>query len=145
MAGSALGYLGGGFSLGVQDLRFGFSFSRTGSFAGWFGALVIDLGFATGGITRCEPLHVALQLIRFGAFLCHAYSLTQNLLPMRGRGSIARNWCSPAVSICNLCCATFRTGDRTPPSPGLVILRHSASLLRELPRVGFSIAAAGWR
>jgi hypothetical protein len=42
---------------------------KIGSFAGWFGALVIDLGFAAGLIACCEPLDVALQLIRFGAFL----------------------------------------------------------------------------
>jgi hypothetical protein len=63
----------------VEDLRFTFSFSKTGSFAGWFGAPVSDLGFlADGVITRCEPLDVPLQLIRFGSFLCHAHSLTRN-------------------------------------------------------------------
>jgi hypothetical protein len=45
-------------------------------FADWFGALVIPLGFAAGGVTGCEPLHVSQQLIRFGAFLRHAHSLT---------------------------------------------------------------------
>lgn len=65
-----LGYLGG-FSLRAQDLCFGFSFSRSGSFAGGLGARVIDLGFAAGVIPVFEPLHVSLQLIRLGAFLCH--------------------------------------------------------------------------
>jgi hypothetical protein len=50
---------------------------RIGNFAGWFGTLVIDLGFADGFITCCEPLHVALQLIRFGTFLCHVHSVTR--------------------------------------------------------------------
>jgi len=41
-------------------------------------AFVIDRRFvAPGVITLFEPLHVALQLIRFGAFFCHAYSLTR--------------------------------------------------------------------
>lgn len=63
-----LGYLGGAFSLCAQALRFSFSSSTLGSFAGWFGAPVIDLGFAADIITFFEPLHVALQLIRFGSF-----------------------------------------------------------------------------
>ena len=55
--------LGGlGFSL-CAEVRFGLK---------RFGALLIDIGFfAVRDITPCETLDVALQLIRFGAFLCH--------------------------------------------------------------------------
>jgi len=38
------------------------------------------------------------------------------------------------------CLGNFSEGRSGPLPPGLVILRDSASPLRELPRVGFSIA-----
>ena len=42
---------------------------------GWFGTLVIDLGFAAGFLAPVEPLGVALQPFRFGVFLCHMHGL----------------------------------------------------------------------
>lgn len=77
--------LRGGFSLCTEDFRF--AFER-------FGALVLDRGsFAAGIIPSCQPLDVALQLVEFGAFLCHAYSFfnipklsVSGVTPMAGLG-----------------------------------------------------------
>ena len=39
------------------------------------GALIRDIGASAGAVTFLKPLNVALQLLRFGEFLCHAESV----------------------------------------------------------------------